>query len=109
MRDFLKTSDHSSEDLEVLIESAIRLKKRRSFSDKPLASKSIALVFFNPSLRTRASMQVGIYELGGNAVILEPGSTSWLAGWTVMPGGAITVSTELLLRVALVMLLTSTW
>ena len=77
MRDFLKTSDHSSEDLEVLLESAIRLKKRRSFSDKPLAAKSIALVFFNPSLRTRASMQVGIYELGGNAVILEPGSTSW--------------------------------
>jgi N-acetylornithine carbamoyltransferase len=53
------------------------LKKRRSFSDKPLAGKSVALVFFNPSLRTRASMQVGIYELGGNPVILEPGSTSW--------------------------------
>jgi N-acetylornithine carbamoyltransferase len=35
------------------------------------------LVFFNPSLRTRASMQVGIYELGGNAVVLEPGGTSW--------------------------------
>ena len=39
--------------------------------------KSVALVFFNPSLRTRASMQVGIYELGGNAVVLEPGGTSW--------------------------------
>ena len=44
---------------------------------KPLAGRSIALVFFNPSLRTRASMQVGIYELGGNAVVLEPGATSW--------------------------------
>jgi N-acetylornithine carbamoyltransferase len=77
MKDFLKTSDHSTDDLEVLLESAVRLKQRRSFSDKPLAGKSIALVFFNPSLRTRASMQVGIYELGGNAVILEPGSTSW--------------------------------
>jgi N-acetylornithine carbamoyltransferase len=42
-----------------------------------LAGKSVALVFFNPSLRTRASMQVGIYELGGNAVVLEPGGTSW--------------------------------
>lgn len=77
MRDFLRTSDHSIEDLEVLVESAIRLKQRRWFSDKPLAGKSIALVFFNPSLRTRASMQVGIHELGGNPVILEPGSTSW--------------------------------
>lgn len=37
----------------------------------------MALVFFNPSLRTRASMQVGIFELGGNSVILEPGGTSW--------------------------------
>jgi N-acetylornithine carbamoyltransferase len=51
--------------------------KNCEISDKPLAGKSIALVFFNPSLRTRASMQVGIYELGGNPVILEPGGTSW--------------------------------
>ena len=42
-----------------------------------LAGKSVALVFFNPSLRTRASMQVGIYDLGGNPVVLEPGGTSW--------------------------------
>jgi len=44
---------------------------------KPLTGRSIALVFFNPSLRTRASMQIGVYELGGNAVVLEPGGTSW--------------------------------
>src|SRR6185503_6827688 len=43
----------------------------------PLAGQSVALVFFNPSLRTRASMQVAIHELGGNAVVLEPGGTSW--------------------------------
>ena len=42
-----------------------------------MAGRSVALVFFNPSLRTRASMQIGIYELGGNAVVLEPGETSW--------------------------------
>jgi N-acetylornithine carbamoyltransferase len=46
-------------------------------SAKPLAGKFVALVFFNPSLRTRASMQVGIYELGGNPVVLEPGGSSW--------------------------------
>ena len=76
MRNFLSTSEHSTEDLDLLIGSALKLKQRRS-ADRPLACKSVALVFFNPSLRTRASMQVGIYELGGNAVILEPGSTSW--------------------------------
>jgi N-acetylornithine carbamoyltransferase len=76
MTDFLRTSDHSTEVLARLIESAIEIKRGQS-GNKPLAGKSVALVFFNPSLRTRASMQVGIYELGGNAVILEPGNTSW--------------------------------
>jgi len=64
------------EQLDRLIESALRFKNGDELS-KPLAGKSVALVFFNPSLRTRASMQVGIYELGGNAVVLEPGGTSW--------------------------------
>src|SRR5207244_4695981 len=62
--------------LESLIQSASQF-KRGVDQSKPLAGKSVALVFFNPSLRTRASMQVGVYELGGNAVVLEPGGTSW--------------------------------
>jgi len=73
---FLKTSDFSRVELEEIIESALKLKKGET-ADKTLSGKSVALVFFNPSLRTRASMQVGVYELGGNAVILEPGGTSW--------------------------------
>jgi len=73
---FLKTSDFSRGELEEIIESALKFKNGET-TDKPLSGKSVALVFFNPSLRTRASMQVGIYELGGNAVILEPGGTSW--------------------------------
>ena len=76
MNSFLKTSDLSIEHLNGLIDSAIKIKSGEVRS-KPLDGKSVALVFFNPSLRTRASMQVGIYELGGNAVILEPGGTSW--------------------------------
>src|SRR6476619_805635 len=75
-RDFLKTSDWTAEQLGELIESAMRFKAGDDLA-KLLAGRSVALVFFNPSLRTRASMQVGIYELGGNAVVLEPGGTSW--------------------------------
>src|SRR6476469_2625533 len=70
---FLNTLDS---DLNHLIASAQRFKAGDDRS-KPLKGKSVALVFFNPSLRTRASMQVGIYQLGGNAVVLEPGGTSW--------------------------------
>jgi N-acetylornithine carbamoyltransferase len=73
---FLSTIDMSRKQLDQVIESALRFKSGDDTS-KPLAGKSVALVFFNPSLRTRASMQVGIYELGGNAVVLEPGGTSW--------------------------------
>jgi N-acetylornithine carbamoyltransferase len=72
----ISTIDMSREQIETLLESALRFKRGEDVS-KPLAGKSVALVFFNPSLRTRASMQVGIYELGGNAVVLEPGGTSW--------------------------------
>jgi len=72
----LSTSSLTFQEIEGLLESALRFKSGDDVS-KPLAGKSVALVFFNPSLRTRASMQVGIYELGGNPVVLEPGGTSW--------------------------------
>src|SRR5262245_20571353 len=75
-KDFLSTLDFTSAQLNELINSAIRFKHQQDQSIS-LRGKSVALVFFNPSLRTRASMQVGIYELGGNAVVLEPGGTSW--------------------------------
>ncbi|MBA3767920.1 MAG: N-acetylornithine carbamoyltransferase [Acidobacteria bacterium] len=75
-RDFLTTGDWTRSELDGLIESALRF-KRGDDRTKPLAGRSVALVFFNPSLRTRASMQVGVYELGGNPVVLEPGGTSW--------------------------------
>ncbi|HVG39456.1 MAG TPA: N-acetylornithine carbamoyltransferase, partial [Pyrinomonadaceae bacterium] len=75
-RDFLTTADWSAGEMEELLASAARFKRGEDRS-RPLGGRSVALVFFNPSLRTRASMQVGVYELGGNAVVLEPGGTSW--------------------------------
>ena len=76
MNNLLTTGDLSREELESLLDSAGKFKSSAK-QTKPLEGQSIALVFFNPSLRTRASMQVGIYELGGNPVVLEPGGTSW--------------------------------
>ena len=75
-RDFLKTSDWSRSELDSLIDLAFRFKQGDDRS-RPLVDRSVALVFFNPSLRTRASMQIGITELGGSAIVLEPGGTSW--------------------------------
>src|SRR5215210_3181878 len=75
-RNFLTTADWTREELEGLLLRAAGFKRGEDTS-KPLAGRSVGLVFFNPSLRTRASMQVGVYELGGHAVVLEPGGTSW--------------------------------
>jgi len=76
MRNFLTTGDLSRDGLSRLIDVALRFKSGAE-QGKPLDGQSVGLVFFNPSLRTRASMQVGIYQLGGNPVVLEPGGTSW--------------------------------
>ena len=76
MTNFLKTSDFTFQELDALVSAAAGMKNVAN-GERPLQGKSVALVFFNPSLRTRASMQVGIYELGGSPVILEPGGTSW--------------------------------
>jgi len=73
---FLTTGEWAREELEGLLERALEFKRADARADL-LGGRSIALVFFNPSLRTRASMQVGVYELGGNAVVLEPGGTTW--------------------------------
>ncbi len=77
MRHFLSTLDWSRAEIEGLLTSARDLKARRRESPKVLAGKTIALVFFNPSLRTRTSFEIGIYELGGHAVVLEPGKGAW--------------------------------
>lgn len=45
--------------------------KRGQLAGKPLAGKSVALVFKKPSTRTRVSFEVGIRQLGGDAIVLS--------------------------------------
>jgi N-acetylornithine carbamoyltransferase len=75
-RDFLSTADFTQEELGALIELALKMKSGEAVG-RPLSGKSVALVFFNPSLRTRASMEVAVYQLGGNAVSLDVGAGTW--------------------------------
>jgi N-acetylornithine carbamoyltransferase len=75
MRHFLTTADYTRAQIEALLDKAARFKKHPI--DRRLADRVIALLFFNPSLRTRASFDVGIRQLGGSAVVLEPGKGSW--------------------------------
>ena len=75
-RDFLSTADFTADELTSLIDLAAKI-KTGDYRERPLNGKSVALVFFNPSLRTRASMEIAVYELGGNAVTLDVGKGTW--------------------------------
>jgi len=72
---FLNTQDWSRPDLDTLLTSAAAF-KRSKLGDQ-LKGRSIALVFFNPSMRTRTSFELGAFQLGGHAVVLQPGKDAW--------------------------------
>src|SRR5690606_19438463 len=62
-------------EIQALLDDARRLKE--SPYTKDLEGKTIALIFFNNSLRTRTSFDVGARQLGGHAVVLSPSSGMW--------------------------------
>ena len=87
---FTHLHEHTAETLVSLVDKAIALKKTPPM-DGPLRGKSVTLVFLNPSLRTRASMEIATSSLGATPVVLAPGKDAWamehLEG-VVMDGGA---------------------
>jgi len=75
MKHFLSTQDWSTEELEDLLRLATELKAAPLNSS--LHGKSVALLFLNPSMRTRTSFQLGMQQLGGIAIVLQPGQDAW--------------------------------
>jgi N-acetylornithine carbamoyltransferase len=75
MKHFLNSQDWSRAELDALLAQAAAFK--RSKGGDQLKGKAIALVFFNPSLRTRTSFEIGAFQLGGHAVVLQPGKDAW--------------------------------
>ncbi|MCA9294037.1 MAG: N-acetylornithine carbamoyltransferase [Phycisphaerales bacterium] len=72
---FITTQGWTRDELQTLIDEACAL--RLAPIQPLLAGKTVALLFFNPSLRTRTSFEVGAWQLGGHAVVLEPGKAAW--------------------------------
>ena len=69
-KDLLSMADLNSAEVMALIERAIEMKKEgRSLA---LEGKALALVFELPSLRTRASFDIGMRQLGGQCIYLSP-------------------------------------
>jgi len=74
MQHFINTGEHAREQLEAIVERAIENRGARSTA---LAGKSVALLFFNSSLRTRSSFEVALAHLGGHSTTLEVGNGVW--------------------------------
>ncbi len=75
MRHFLTTQDFSRAELDALLAHAAAFKRTQAGRD--LAGRSIALLFFNSSMRTRTSFELGAFQLGGHAIVLQPGKDAW--------------------------------
>jgi N-acetylornithine carbamoyltransferase len=75
-RDFLAMEDWPPEALDGLLDLAARIKRGEVTGG--LEKKVLAMVFMDPSLRTRTSFEAAMFLHGGHAVVLEPGKGSWM-------------------------------
>ena len=72
-RDFLTLRDFTSEEIEYIVDLGLDLKdkKKRGIPHPYLQGKSLAMIFQKSSTRTRVSFEVGMYQLGGQALFLS--------------------------------------
>lgn len=75
LRHFIDTNDFSKAELLDLIELTRRIKAadKQGASPKLLQDATLAMIFEEPSTRTRISFEVAMTELGGHALYLKPG------------------------------------
>lgn len=73
MKHLLKLADLTAEEIISILDMADKLKyeKKNGIEHKYLKGKSLGMIFEKPSTRTRVSFEVGMYELGGNALFLS--------------------------------------
>jgi ornithine carbamoyltransferase len=68
--DFLKLADFSTEEILALLKLAAEIKAGKG-PDKPLAGKTLGMIFQKSSTRTRVSFEVGMLQLGGHPLFLS--------------------------------------
>jgi N-acetylornithine carbamoyltransferase len=101
-RDFLAETDYTREEIETILSVAEDLKKDRAKGvphDHILRGKTLFMIFYNQSLRTRNSFEAGMTQLGGHAHYLDPSKIYTPA----MEGHEIAYTTERVSDVARVL------
>ena len=69
-RDYLVFSDLTKPQVDALFQLATQMRSGE-YREKPLAGKTLAMVFAKSSTRTRVSFEAGTYQLGGHALFLS--------------------------------------
>ena len=72
-KDLLTISDLTPADVKAIIDRSAALKKmqQQGMVHQPLANRSLGMIFEKSSTRTRVSFEVGMYQLGGQALFLS--------------------------------------
>lgn len=71
MKHLLTLKDVERDEIEFLIEKGIELKEKPEAWANSLRGKILLMIFAKPSLRTRLSFEVGMFELGGHAIYYD--------------------------------------
>jgi N-acetylornithine carbamoyltransferase len=90
-RDFIGDLDFSKEEIETVLDVALDLKRKRALNEPHayLRDKTLAMLFFFSSTRTRGSFEAGMAQLGGHAAFIESRTTQISHGDTPKEIGEI--------------------
>jgi len=90
-RDLIGDLDFSREEVETVLDVAWELKRKRALGEPHplLRDKTLAMLFFFSSTRTRASFEAGMAQLGGHAAFIESKTTQIAHGDTAKEIGEI--------------------
>ena len=79
----LSLKDYSREDIEEILDLAARMKTAPGEYAQALRGQSLGMIFQKPSTRTRVSFEVGMYQLGGQALYLGANDIQLHRGETI--------------------------
>ena len=86
-RHFLDIDQISKDEVRGILDHSSRMKMQRlinpGLGPLPLAGRTLAMIFSKPSTRTRVSFEVGMQQLGGHVIVLDPAQMQLGRGETI--------------------------